>query len=378
MQEDEKMLDVVEETSFQIQTDQYKNAYKRWRRKNGNRYAFAYTKHPKEQTFSENKAILKESPGSAEQAALWKLGNLIGTILIVYLVLENIVDKILVAVLNLLGFQIDMVFWTSTIYGKEELAFLVTGIIALMKYLVPMIILQCRLRMPACVGFPFRISRTAELFLGVSLVMLLSTGLGTFCVSRSAELQKYQLIADSITAGDQKIIGYMLFTVFLLPVLYELLLHGCMFQVLRQFGDAFAMGVLVLISALLAHNIPDIIRMCVISLTISYFVLRTGSFLTAAILHIVHEICMFSVYYIQNFEQVFSMQWWITLLLPCIVGLVAMVYILLHRKNFRMDIERNSAYLKRTECLMAFVTPIPMLGLLMICLILTVMSIMIQ
>lgn len=374
MDEKEKILDVVEEFAFQNQTDKYLEAFKNWRRREGNPYAFAYTKHLREQTFSESKVNLRESLGSAEQTVLWRLGNLVGFILLVYLLLENVLDKVLVMVLNTLGLSIDMVFWDSTVYGSEELAFLVTGIVTLLKYVVPLLLLRWQLKLPARVSQPCHISRIPELLLAVSLVLLLSTGLGMLCLSRSAEMQKYQRIADSITMGDQKMLLYTVFTVFLVPVLYEFLLHTDMFQSFRQFGDVFAMGMTAALSAFLAHNIPDGIRMCVISLTISYFVLRTGSFITAVILHVVHEICMFSLYYIHNFGGILTPQWWITMLLPCAVGLVAVVYVMRNRSAFQSHSDQAVNFLKRSERTSAFFSNAPMLGLLLACFILTVMD----
>ena len=48
------IIDVVEEFRCPYQTERYQAAYREWRRKKSNRYAFRFTRNTKESAFSEN------------------------------------------------------------------------------------------------------------------------------------------------------------------------------------------------------------------------------------------------------------------------------------------------------------------------------------
>ncbi|MDE5565083.1 MAG: CPBP family intramembrane metalloprotease, partial [Oscillospiraceae bacterium] len=167
---------------------------------------------------------------------------------------------------------------------------------------------------------------------------------------------------------------YVLFTVLIAPLSVELLLHGCLFQTLRQFGDSFAIATITILSALLTHNLQDAVRMCVVTLTISYFLIKSGSFLTAAILRVVHEIYMFALFYIRTFGEVYSLQWWLLILLPCVLGSVAAICLFVHRKQHPEKQTKSPVYLGIRDQITAFFTAMPMLIFSLTCLLLLVVT----
>ncbi len=322
----EKMIDVVEDFQCPNQSEAYCDAYRKWRRRPDNPYAYTFTKHPKETTFSENPAIVQHSQANAEQMTLRNLGNLIGIALLLYFFIENVLDKLIIWVLNILDVRINFVLLEFSMAGEEAAVFSIMTTIGFLKYLLPALVVLLTLRLPRNVGFPVRLRHPDELLMGLALTMLLSAGLGAFFVFQSTDLNKYQILLDSISSSDYWLFLYEIVTIFLLPIIIALLLHGSLFQVLRQFGDGFAVGTVTVIAMLLMHTPSDILRIGIITLTISYYLLQTGSFLTAVILHIVHEIYMFSLYYLETFEMTYSLQWWIVVLLPCAIGVLAVLH----------------------------------------------------
>lgn len=371
----ERVIDVVEDFSCPQQTECYHEAFRKWRRREKNRYAFRCKKHPKEAAFSESKAVSTETPAQIEQGVLGRLGYLIGCLMILYLVVENVLDKVIVLVLNLMGLHVSISFWDSGFFGDELGVFLSVMLVNFLKYLLPALLFQLILRFPMRVGMPMRIAKAETLLFGAVLTMLLSAGLGMFFVSSSQELEKYKLICNAADMADNRMILYMLFTIFALPIMMELLLHGALFQALRQFGDAFASLAVTLIAACLMHNPLDSLRAAIITLTISYFVLRSGSFLTAIVLHIVHEIYMFALFYIETFGSVYSLQWWLTILLPCAVGLITGVYILWHRKPSEEAEPYNHTFLRLPDKITAFFSSFPMLSVIIVSIVLAVISV---
>jgi len=373
------IIDVVEEFRCPYQTERYQAAYREWRRKKSNRYAFRFTRNTKESAFSENQAIVNQTPAQAEQSVLRRFGSLIGWALIVFLLLENLFDKVIVLLLEKAGIRIEFVYrGNSHFFGDEQIVFVFTALMNLLKYLVPALILGGALKIPARVATPLRIIYPQKIFSGTALVMFLSVGMGMFCVPKSAELEKYRVISDTTGVDEEKMVYYVLFMVLIVPVVAELLLHGCMFQALRQFGDAFAIGTVTLLSALMTHNLQDGIRIGMITLTISYFVIRSGSFITAVFLRIVHEIYMFTLSYIEIMGSVYSVQWWLIVLLPCVVGTATGIYLLLTHKLRQDKIQYSYTYLNTWDQATAFYTAMPMVIYIISCVLLFVITIMLE
>ena len=373
------MIDVVEEFRCPYQTERYRAAYREWRRKKNNRYAFRFTKNPKESAFSENQAIVNQTPAQAEQTVLGRIGSLIGWALMLFLLMENLFDKLIVLLLEKGGIRIEVVYLgNSRFFGDEQAVFVLMALVNLLKYLVPTLVLSIALRIPAKVAVPFKMLYPKKMLSGMALIMFLSVGMGMFCVPKSAELEKYRAISDTSGLDTKKLVYYVLFMVLIIPIVAELLLHGCMFQVLRQFGDSFAIGTVAVLSALMTHNLQDGIRIGLVTVTISYFVVRSGSFMTAVFLRIVHEIYMFALSYIEFSGGIYSLQWWLAVLLPCVVGTTTGIYLLITRKLKRDVITWNYTYLNTWEQATAFFTAMPMVIYVISCVLLLVITTMLE
>ena len=238
---EEKLLDVVEEFTAANQSDAFQEAYRNWRRRTDNPYAFSFTRNPKESAFSENQTVVSKTPAQAEQSALKQLGILFGAAFLCYLMIENLLDKLLVEVAQWLGMHIETMYWgESHYYGDDLTVFLFSASLQILKLLVPTLLIGLSLRMPVCISVPVKVQQMRQLLSGISLMLLLSVGLGFSVISRSSELEKYRAISDAAGSDDQWYILYILFTIFIVPMFWELLFHSFMFQALRQFGDIFA------------------------------------------------------------------------------------------------------------------------------------------
>lgn len=376
MQEtDDKIIDVVEAFSCPHQTEGYMKQYRDWRYNQNNRFAFRFTKNPKESAFSENQAVVNGTPEHAEQSALQRFGILYGSLLLTVLVIENVLDKLLVGLLGARGFHIELMFWgESRLYGDEQVVFIVTVLIGLLKYIIPAIVALLLLRLPLRVSFPVRIAQPLHLLMGMMLVMMMSMAMGMFLVSRSSEMDKYRMIDYAITSADHRLILYIMFTVFITPLAFELLIHGCLFQVMRQFGDIFTILSTTLLAALMTHNIQDAVRIGLLTLTISYFMIETGSFLTAVILHVVHEIYMFVLFSIETFGSIYSWQWWVLILMPCALGLIAMLYFGIRRLKKPSAPQFVTSYLSMWDKCSVFFVSLPMMAFAVSCVVLMIVT----
>lgn len=371
----QKVIDVVEDFSCPYQTASYQESFRSWRRQKKNPYAFRFTKNPKEASFSENQAAVGLSPAQTEQNILNRMGKLIGCALICYLMIENILDKAAVFLMQLLHLHIELVFsGESRLYGDEKLVFWVTFSVQFLKYLIPALFLQFMLKLPLQVSLPLKIRKPQKLISGISLVMLLSAGMGMLSAPLSAELDKYRLITITDSSEISQVIIYILMTIFVLPVITEFLFHGCMFHSLRQFGDMFAVIATAVVAAALTHNIFDAIRIGLIHLTISYYLIHTGSFWSAVCLRIVHEIYMFVLFCIGTMDNAGSPEWWAVILVPCALCLLTGFWLMLPRNRQTSKPPQNLTYLNLREKAEAFFTAMPMVSFLICSVLLLVIT----
>ncbi|MBQ7014134.1 MAG: CPBP family intramembrane metalloprotease [Oscillospiraceae bacterium] len=369
-----RKIDVVEASVYPNQSEQYRTQFRDWRRKPQNHYAFSFIKDLKESSFSEDMSILKETPASVEHTALRRLGFLIGSALVLYLVLENVLDKLIVFIMNHMNLDIEVMFLGSYLYGDGKYVFYVSAAVNLLKYLVPALVIGIALRLPRRVSHPMKLQRPKELLLGICITMLFSVLLGLFCVSRSTELEKYRMLSSAADAGNFQLLLHLIMSLLIIPFAAELLLHGSMFQVLRQFGDYFAIYVVSLIAALLAHAPQDALRIGIMTLIFSIFVVSSGSFWTAVLLHIIHEIYMFALYYWESTDGLYSVHWWLLILLPCLICLITGAYLLHQRYRSGKNVNNNVTYLKWYDKAAAFFLSLPMLSLIIVSLMLIVIS----
>ena len=147
-----------------------------------------------------------------------------------------------------------------------------------------------------------------------------------------------------------------------------------MFQSLRQFGDPFAVCAVTILAALQAHNLHDTLRIGLLTLVISYFMVKTGSFLTAVILRIIHEIYMFSLFQIESYGGIFSLQWWIIVLFPCAIGLLSLAALFLRKGDAPAAKHENPVYMTFLDKATAFFTCLPMVIEVITCILLIVIT----
>ena len=125
---------------------------------------------------------------------------------------------------------------------------------------------------------------------------------------------------------------------------------------------------------LLTHNLQDALRIGLLTLTISYFMVKSGSFLTAVILHVVHEIYMFALYSIETFGEIYSMKWWILILVPVVLGLAAGAFLLIRRIRHQSVNDFLPTYLSLYDQCSAFFISVPMMLMAVICVLLMIVT----
>ena len=100
------------------------------------------------------------------------------------------------------------------------------------------------------------------------------------------------------------------------------------------------------------------------------------SFFTAVLLRIIHEIYMFALFQIESVGGIYSLQWWVVVLFPCLVGLLTIVVLILRGREYERTVRRNPAYMNTWDQATAFFTTMPMVTVLIACVLLFVVMVM--
>ena len=371
----ERIIDVVEDFACPQQTDRYRTAFRSWRRRKGNPYALRFTRNPKETSFSEDRTVVKETPAHAEQAVLYRLGYLIGFSMLLYPFVEYVLQWITVTLLRATGHHIEMVFWgRSHLFGNELAVFWLAVMLYAMKYLVPTVAIVLMLRLPAAVSYPLHVQRPEMLLHGFGSMLVLDSLAGALRTRHSVDLDRYRILSDGATSSDQRLVVYLLLSIFVLPLISELLLHGGMFQVLRQFGDLFAAVTVSLLAALLMHHVADGLRIGLVTLVLSVYMLHTGSFWTAVFLRLVHEVHLFALYFLISSGEQYTLRWWLTLLVPCLIGAAVILFVHSFAGTPKPPLYRNRTYLRISEKVNALFNTLPMAAFLIVSILLTIVT----
>ncbi|MBQ8926840.1 MAG: CPBP family intramembrane metalloprotease [Oscillospiraceae bacterium] len=250
--------------------------------------------------------------------------------------------------------------------------FWLAAVLYVLKYSVPALAIAVMLRLPLRVAYPMHLHSQEMLLHGFGGMLMVSALTGALFIRHSADLERYRVLSDGSTDSDSRLVVYLLLSIFVLPLAAEILLHGPLFQVLRQFGDGFAAITVSLLAALLMHHAADGIRMGLVTLVLSYYLLRTGSFWAAACLRVVHEIFLFGLYCLGAFGEMYTLRWWLTLLIPFLIGAAIMLLAGRLAGNARRPGYRNRTYLRSYEKGYAMFTTLPMAAFVLVSMVLTV------
>jgi membrane protease YdiL (CAAX protease family) len=227
-----------------------------------------------------------------------------------------------------------------------------------MKYLIPLCIVWSQVKMPAKVAMPMPIRSGWAAWAALGTFFI-----GFFAVSIFQLFVPMDIFMDHTIGDNFKVMDYMdtgcqtaLLVVYLLisPILAEILLHGALFQVLRQFGAGFASLVVALLSAALSHDPVFFPTVFIISLVAGYGTWQSGSILTAIVVRICGKVVFYLMLQSGGFPSFGSLsgQVWFSLAV-LLTGLVIGAFLLLFRKRRRTLRDRHTFLPTKTKAKMA-------------------------
>lgn len=339
-----QIIDVVESFDFSGQSNEYVTAYKKWRKNKDNPFAYNFTQNAKESTFIDGKGFMRTLPQDIEASILKSILYVLGNVFTIYLFIEFVLSKILVEFLDLIGLNIHNSFSNFSIYGGKREVIIVITTITILKFVVPLIILYKKFKIPVKAFAPCKLQSGKDLvlciFLGIAVSVITS-------ISRAYSSSAREFFSffkgynnELSLMGQKELIIYMFFDIVIVSILTEFLFSGIIFQVLRQFGDCYAVIISALLSSLITHDLSCMPATFAISAVSMISILRSGTLFTAFSIRIIHKIYLFSLTIIEtsDSDMIFKRS---TFMFVCLIVSVIVMIVIWHTTPKKHSLTSN-------------------------------------
>lgn len=287
------IVDVIEEFDYSTQNNIYNEKFRKWRKQKENSFAFSFEKNKKESIYIDGRGFIAYSAADAEKKALTGIFYNIGLAMLIWIAFDNVLNKIIISVLSLCGFDIHNNYFSSMIYGGNKEIVTILIITTLIKVLIPLLFLHFTFRLPVKVEFMGNMNNPMALVGTFSVALIVCTAASLPSAYSSDTKEIYELFknsgADVMVWGQSEFIVYTVFEIIIMPIISEFFFRGAMFAVLRQFGDPFAIIMTSLLTGLMTQNLHTMPAVILISLVASYGMLSTGTVFTSIAVVIVYK-----------------------------------------------------------------------------------------
>ena len=275
--------DVVEDFSYSSRNRTYNSDYLIWRRHTKGAFIYRFTDVRNENVYVDGNAVAPVTAANAERNALMQCSQIIGLALLLFLLIAVVGGSVLIALLRLFHIDIRLDFLSLQMDGSQWARVAVKSITAVLKYLLPSLLLLRICKLPRRIVFPVSVGAVQEMLAAAGAGMLIagiySLAANSLGVASAQDLFSYKDMAAILTYG--------VFDVLVVSALAEMLLRGCIFPLLRQFGDPFAVLCTALIAAFLPNATPDRLAELLIGLAAGYLFLRAGSIFKCIVIRVI-------------------------------------------------------------------------------------------
>lgn len=343
--------------SLKQQNSDYNNMYRKWRIDH-KKYGFYFSGDSGELTYRKGEGFINDNPEGSEQTALEGVHSAVAATLIVYTLLNLFVTVFF----SDFPFSLsNKVFYHKGGYfiGDEKLAVILSLIMGTVVRLLPLSLLLAKTRMPLKLIFNFKISNKPLFFESIPMAMLC---FGIFTVFSgithfTAGLMNYSF-GHSIwipKGRTEFILSVILFTI-IIPLTSEIVHRGFFLQILRQFGDGYAL-LLTSVIAGLTMNGPSPLFCFMLSFVIGYFTMRSGSILTAFVMRITVSVSSYWLTYLRisgNSDDYLTLSIAVTFLF-LLVGVISIILFTKKHSN-KINLPLYEMYISQKDKIMCCMT----------------------
>lgn len=298
------IINVIDEFDYSTQNDAYNENFRKWRRKKDNPYAYSFEKIHNESVYVDGRGFIEKSAVETEKNVLGKIFHQIGLAMLIWIVFDDVICRIIVFLLDLCGVNIHTNFFSSMIYGGNVEIAAVLIVSALIKMTVPLIFLHFVFKLPRRAEIMQKMSDPKALIGAIAMTFIVCTAVSIPTAYSSETKEFYEIFtgldADVSVWTQKEFVVYTIFHIIILPVISEFFFRGAMFNVLRQFGDLFAVIMTSLIAGLLTQDLRSMFAVILISLVASFGMLGSGTIFTAIAVNIVYKMYDLTLIIIEN------------------------------------------------------------------------------
>lgn len=292
--------------NWRYQDKAYNEIFKAWRKKRRDSVGFFYVDNPNELTYLDGYGFVRDYPEAAERKSLKNVLNVIGVTMIIVGLFDIFHRYIIPGLLTSFGADIYFDRYTKVFYGSEWLIIFVDTIMSVLKRLLAFLYVYKKMKMPIRVMIPTKVTNKTLFNYSVPVMMFVS---GLFAVASaicgwilgSAGVASRKLF--DIPENKAVLFIYLIVHVIIIPIISELHTRGALMQLLRQFGDGFAIIITAALTGLITYNVNVFCFSFVTAIVIGYFTVRTGSVMTAIIMRVTAQAISYGLFLLDEMHD---------------------------------------------------------------------------
>ena len=275
------IIDIAAERVYNGQSEKYHRLYTKWRNDPENPRGYRFIHDSREHIYVDGEGYADKTPEAAEKDSLHSCYRFLGQLMTLF-----ILFRITLYIVMRVYFSFPYYGWVFSsqldkIHSASSELTYIYCFIRLIPYLVAIFFSLFILRLPMRVVFPKEKLRAGVIGAGVSLTLLFVVisrifdyGLTGVFTKMNVDVICYNLLrSDDPTA--QRV--YFLVELFLIPIFSEIIFRGYILQLLRQFGDTFAIVISAACSAFCYNEITKILSFFILGIILGSITLKSGS-----------------------------------------------------------------------------------------------------
>lgn len=345
--------------SLKLQDKEYNEMYRKWRIEHKKDYGFYFLDNSDELIYRDGEGFITESPKASERSAITEIHSLLAKFLCIYTVLNLLLWAIkTVAPLGGIPFFYNIMRLIST---NEYAAAAAYYLVRILTRILPVFYLLKKIKMPRKLLMPMKIYNKPLFGIAVPMAML-TFGIAT--VLSNIQHAFVSLIGIdpnySVWIPQNKLCFALsaLLSAVIIPIISEIIHHGIILQILKQFGDGYALVLTSIIAAATTGNYHSFLFSFTTMLVIGFFVVRTGSLATGFIMRIVISSTVYFLTVIRCLQAPEGMYMTATVMLLLayiIVGFIAVAGFIKKHSN-KIGLPLYKMYLDTHERIMCCLT----------------------
>ncbi len=346
--------------SLKVQDREYNDLYRKWQIEHKNDYGFYVDGDSDELTYHGSEGFITEYPESSELNAAYETHSVIAVTLIIYTLLNLAVFALFPFLSNQLGLKVSL-HSAGYFTGNETEALILSYIVNIAIRVIPQFYLMSKIKMPIKVMIPMKIANKPLFREAVPMAMFV---FGINSVFSGLMMPLFGVMgietANRIWLPESKTAMFfssILFTI-IIPVLSEVVHRGVFLQILRQFGDGYALIITSSICALVTGKADRYFFNFIFSIIIGYFVLRTGSVLTAIVMRIVISTSSYWITYLKRPDLPYDICITLSAAIITVYLIVGIVFAVSFMKKYsnKINLPMYKMYLSQRERVLSCLT----------------------